>query len=102
MRRPEARASSNIFGLLASTGALPGRLIPSASTTMCIEFAVPMPAHTPGPPMAWSHMPRERLVRELAEHRLHRSEEHVFDVDVLARRSGRSADSRRSRGWSGC
>ena len=31
MRRPERRARSNIFGLLASTGALPGSVMPSAS-----------------------------------------------------------------------
>ena len=49
MRRPERRARSNIFGLLASTGALPGSVMPSASQTMCIELAVPMPAQTPGP-----------------------------------------------------
>ena len=43
---------SNMRGLFASTGALPGRLIPSASQTMCIELAVPIPAQTPGPPIA--------------------------------------------------
>ena len=54
MRRPERRAASNIFGLLASTGALPGSAMPSASTTTCIEFAVAMPAQTPGPRIAFS------------------------------------------------
>ena len=44
-------------GLLARTGAAPGSVIPSASQAMCIELAVPMPAQTPGPVMAWSHMP---------------------------------------------
>ena len=29
-------------------------------------------------------MPRSVSCRELAEHRLHRADEHVFDVDVLA------------------
>jgi len=42
----------NILSLLASTGAAPGSVIPSASQTMCIELAVPMPAHTPGPVIA--------------------------------------------------
>ncbi len=52
MRRPDRRARSNIAGLLASTGAAPGSVMPSASQAMCIELAVPMPAHTPGPVMA--------------------------------------------------
>ena len=30
----------------------PGSVMPSASQTMCIELAVPMPAHTPGPLIA--------------------------------------------------
>ena len=58
MRRPERRAKSNIFGLFARTGAQPGSAMPSASHTMCIELAVPMPEHTPGPPIALSHIPR--------------------------------------------
>ena len=52
MRRPDWRAVSNIAGLFASTGAAPGSVMPSASHTMCIELAVPMPAQTPGPVMA--------------------------------------------------
>jgi hypothetical protein len=57
IRRPDARARSNIFGLFASTGAAPGSVMPSASQTMCIELAVPIPAQTPGPAIALSHMP---------------------------------------------
>ncbi len=52
MRRPARRTTSNIFGLFASTGAPPGSAMPSASQTMCIELAVPMPAQTPGPVIA--------------------------------------------------
>ena len=39
-------------GPLAATGVLPGSAMPSASVAMCIELAVPMPEHTPGPRMA--------------------------------------------------
>ena len=28
---------------------MPGSAMPSASAARCMEFAVPMPAHTPGP-----------------------------------------------------
>ena len=42
----------------ASTGAPPGSDMPSASHTMCMEFAVPMPEQTPGEVMAFSLMPR--------------------------------------------
>ena len=52
MRRPERRAFSIMTGLLASTGALPGSDMPNASQTTCMELAVAMPAHTPGPRMA--------------------------------------------------
>ncbi len=48
MRLPAARACAHIFSLSAATGALPGSAMPSASQTECIEFAVPMPAQTPG------------------------------------------------------
>jgi hypothetical protein len=37
------------LSLSASTGVLPGIAMPSASVAMCMEFAVPMPAQTPGP-----------------------------------------------------
>ncbi len=47
----------SIFALSAATGALPGSAMPSASQTMCIEFAVPMPAQTPGLRTATSAMP---------------------------------------------
>ena len=58
MRVPERRALSNIFALFASTGALPGSVMPSASHTTCIEFAVAMPEHTPGPRIACSLISR--------------------------------------------
>ena len=54
IRAPARRAASNIFSLLARTGADPGTHIPSASTTQCMVFAVAMPAHTPGPRIACS------------------------------------------------
>ena len=57
MRAPAARAFAIIFGLIAATGALPGSVMPSASQTVCIELAVPMPAHTPGVRTAASAMP---------------------------------------------
>ncbi|MNR31322.1 hypothetical protein D3C85_1488270 [compost metagenome] len=57
MRVPAARTSSIIFGLSAATGALPGKAMPSASHTMCIELAVPRPEHTPGPRIASRLMP---------------------------------------------
>ena len=53
MRAPERRAASNIRSELARTGAEPGRHMPRASTTQCMVLAVAMPAHTPGPRMAW-------------------------------------------------
>ena len=40
----------------AAIGALPGRVIPSASLMICIEFAVPIPAQTPGPATATRDM----------------------------------------------
>ena len=46
------KGAMNIASLFAATGALPGRLIPSASQTTCIEFAVAMPEQTPGPRIA--------------------------------------------------
>jgi hypothetical protein len=60
MRVPDCRAMSNIFGLLARTGALLGSVIPSASQATCIEFAVAMPWQTPGPRIAFSAIPRSR------------------------------------------
>jgi hypothetical protein len=60
MRWPERRAASIILGLLARTGALPGSAIPSASTATCIELAVAMPWHTPGPRIALSAIARSR------------------------------------------
>ena len=56
---PLARTASHIGALLARTGVVPASVIPSASATMCIEFAVPIPVHTPGPVIA----------RELRSHR---------------------------------
>jgi hypothetical protein len=58
MRWPERRAQSIIFGLLARTGAAPGSAIPSASTATCMEFAVAIPWHTPGPRIALSAIAR--------------------------------------------
>ena len=49
MRRPASATACHSFGLPASTGAAPGSAMPSASAAMCIEFAVPIPAQTPGP-----------------------------------------------------
>ena len=60
IRWPERRARSIIFGLLARTGAAPGSAIPSASTATCIELAVAMPWHTPGPRIALSAIARNR------------------------------------------
>ena len=57
MRAPAARKCSCIFALPAATGALPGNVMPSASQTTCIEFAVPMPWQTPGLWIATSAMP---------------------------------------------
>jgi hypothetical protein len=57
MRSPAARTSAIIFRLSAATGALPGKAMPSASQTICIEFAVPSPEHTPGLRMASRLMP---------------------------------------------
>ena len=72
MRAPARAHVDHIFGLFASTGALPGSAMPSASQTMCIELAVPMPEHTPGPRIALSLMPRSVSFESLPEHRLHR------------------------------
>ena len=58
MRAPAARANANMRSEFASTGALPGSAMPSASHTICMELAVPMPEQTPGPRMAFSLMPR--------------------------------------------
>ena len=44
----------HIGSLFARTGVLPGSAMPSASQARCIVFAVPMPAHTPGPSTAFS------------------------------------------------
>ena len=52
MRAAAASAAAHIDGELAATGVVPGRAMPSASATTCIELAVPMPGHTPGPPTA--------------------------------------------------
>src|ERR1041385_135524 len=71
IRRPDRLATSNIFGEFASTGAAPGSVMPSASHTMCIELAVPMPAQTPGPPIALSHMPRSEEHTSELQSRLH-------------------------------
>ena len=79
--RARGRTSS---GCWQAPARRPGSVIPSASQTMCIELAVPMPAHTPGPVMAWSHIPASDSFESLSEHRLHRADEHLFDVDVLA------------------
>jgi hypothetical protein len=57
IRAPAWRRCPSIFGLSAATGALPGSAMPSASQTMCIEFAVPIPAQTPGLCTATSAMP---------------------------------------------
>jgi hypothetical protein len=56
MRRPAASANANIGPPLASTGLEPGSARPRASAAMCIVLAVPMPAHTPGPRIATSHI----------------------------------------------
>ena len=84
MRRAERRAESIMRGLFASTGALPGSAMPSASHATCIEFAVAMPEHTPGPRIAFSLMPRNVSRDSLPKRALHGAEEHIFDVDVLA------------------
>ena len=84
MRGPERRAMSNIFGLLARTGAAPGSAMPSASTATCIELAVAMPEHTPGPRIALSAIAAQPVGVELAERGLHAADEDVLDVDVLA------------------
>ena len=60
MRAPAARTVAHMAGLLAATGVLPGSAMPSASVAMCIELAVPMPEHTPGPRMALRLMPTTR------------------------------------------
>ena len=52
MRCPDWRARSNIFGLLASTGAAPGNVIPRASQTMCMELAGVL-STSPGPCVLW-------------------------------------------------
>ncbi len=84
MRRPDCRASSNIFGLLASTGAAPGKRHPERLAD---------DVHRVGGAHAGAHAGAgdgvvahagERFLRELAEHRLHRADEHLLDVDVLA------------------
>jgi hypothetical protein len=49
MRWPASVTVCHIRRLPARTGVLPGRARPSTSAAMCIEFAVPMPAQTPGP-----------------------------------------------------
>ena len=95
IRWPERRARSIIFGLLARTGAAPGSAIPSASTATCIELAVAMPWHTPGPRIALSAIARSRSDVELAEGDLHAADEDVLDVDRARRRARRTAGSRR-------
>ena len=62
---PRARTSS-IVGAVGRTGALPGSVMPSASQTMCIEFAVPMPEQTPGPRIAFVAHARELVERDAA------------------------------------
>ena len=57
IRAPAACRCASILGLPAATGALPGSAMPSDSHTMCMEFAVPMPAQTPGLCTATSAMP---------------------------------------------
>jgi len=56
IRRPAQSTPDHIFSLLAWHGLLPGGAMPRASAAMCIELAVPIPAHTPGPVIAWSAM----------------------------------------------
>src|SRR5258705_5341 len=97
MRDADRRARSNIFGLFASTGALPGRLMPSASHTMCIELAVPLPAQTPGPPTALSHIARRRradLERQSAglAHRVLDDFRDAVEVAEADRQLGRAVD----------
>ena len=48
MRWPDFLAKSTMRVEFASTGAPPGSDMPSASQTICMEFAVPMPEQTPG------------------------------------------------------
>ena len=85
IRRPERRATSIIFGLLASTGALPGSAMPSASHGDVHRVGrAPCPGTRPGPRIALSAIAAQRSHSKLAERRLHAADEHVLDVDVLA------------------
>ena len=84
MRSPERRTVSIMRGLLAATGAAPGSVMPSASHTTCMELAVPMPEHTPGPRIAFSLMPLRSSALKLAGEHVPGRQKHVLDIDVLA------------------
>ena len=81
--RRSASRSRTSAGCWRATGAPPGSDMPSASHTMCIEFAVPMPEHTPGPRIAFSLMPFRSSKRELARDVVTGAEEHFLDVHVM-------------------
>ena len=84
MRSPERRATSNIFGLFASTGALPGSAIPSASHDDVHRVRGAHAGAHAGPRIALSLMPRSVSVESLPNCACTDAEEDVLDVDVLA------------------
>ncbi len=57
--------------------------MPSASVTMCMEFAVPMPEHTPGLLNGVLAHAQQIVERQLAGDVMARAQEHLLDVDVM-------------------